>query len=150
MRNSGYEFACEYTMDIINHVRVDRPAVPVREICRRHGVAVTEARIWPRRAMVDVETRTITLYPGTAVVQSWYIAHELGHILLPPEYGEESCDTFAYCLLMPHQWIEHHASALSLLQLATWYGVTPTVAKRRLRLFKSVTHENVDILKGSK
>ncbi len=140
MRNSGYDFACEYTMEILKHAKVERPAVPLLELCRRHDVTVREDRIWPRRALVDIDTRTITLYPGTAAFQSWYIAHELGHILLPTEFGEESCDTFAYCLLMPHEWISRDISYIPTLQLAMWYGVTPTVIKRRLKLLRTAEY----------
>lgn len=92
--------------------------------------------------MVDLDKRTIILYPGTGAVQSWYIAHERGHILLPGEFDETSCDTFAYCLLMPHEWIARDAVNIAPAELATWYGVTPTVAKRRLWLARSMTHRS--------
>lgn len=131
-------------MDILKQARIDRPAVPVLDLCRRHEVEVREERIWPRRALYDRSKRRIILHPGTAAAQAWYIAHELGHIVLPPEYDEESCNTFAYCLLMPHEWIERDSAVIPVSNLATWYGVTPSVVKRRLRLFRSVTLGNVD------
>jgi Zn-dependent peptidase ImmA (M78 family) len=93
--------------------------------------------------MVELEERRIILHPGTGAAQAWYIAHELGHILLPGEFGEVSCDIFAYCILMPHEWVERDAVSIAPAQLATWYGVTPTVVKRRLRLLHSSSrHEN--------
>jgi len=89
-------------MDILKHAQIDRPVVPMLDICWRHAVDVPEERIWPRRALYDQSKRRIVLHPSAASVHSWFIAHELGHIVLPPEYDEESCNTFAHCLLMPH------------------------------------------------
>lgn len=134
---NGYRIACEYTMSILKHARVHDRAVPITDVVRRFGAEVVEERIWPRRAMVDVRHRRIILHPMDASVQSWYIAHEFGHILLPPEYGEHSCDTFAYCLLMPHEWVNRDLGQSQSLTLHTWYGVSPIVMKRRLKIFKN-------------
>lgn len=132
---NGYRIACEYTMSILKHARVHDRAVPITDVVRRFGAEIVEERIWPRRAMVDLRRRRIILHPMDASVQSWYIAHEFGHILLPPEYGEHSCDTFAYCLLMPHEWLTRDLAHTHSQTIANWYGVTPAILKRRLRIF---------------
>lgn len=134
---NGYEHACEYTMSILKHSRVYDRAVPVADICRRYRVEIREERIWPRRAMLDRARRTIILHPLDYVVQSWYIAHEMAHVVLPPEYGEVSCDTFAYCLLMPHEWILRDLNQAAPQLVAEWYGVTPAVVKRRVRMLRA-------------
>lgn len=146
---NGYEIACEYTMSILKHARVHDRAVPITDVVRRFGAEVVEERIWPRRAMVDLKRRRIILHPMDASVQAWYIAHEFGHILLPSEYGEHSCDTFAYCLLIPHDWVTRDLGQVQPLVLHTWYSVTPIVMRRRLKVLANSSSSYFEAFDGN-
>lgn len=50
-----------------------------------------------------------------------------------PHYHEESMNTCAECLLMPHDWIVRDVMQASCSTLADWYGVTLPVMKLRLK-----------------
>ncbi len=129
---SGYWKAVDIVNSVLSEHQLARRPVPVRQICRSHGIRIIERAIPRALSMADLRGRVIYVRDFSETRKRFYIAHELGHFLLPKEFHETSYSTFAGCLLIPHDWIlEDHPQAAPAV-LADWYQVTSKVMRIRL------------------
>lgn len=132
-RGRGYEQAAELTRSILASNRVDGPAVPILDICRSYGLDIRRQKLAGRLSFLDVRQCTIYHAPMSYERASFYVAHELGHFLLPASYDETSFNTFAECLLMPEWWIREDCLSMTEYELRARYCVSVNVLRKRLR-----------------
>ncbi len=129
----GYEKAVLKTESILREHSITNWSVPIETICRRYGFNIVIEPRSKHPALLDLREKTIYLKPMRAPSRSFYIAHELGHYLLPKYYHEESYNTFAECLLIPHDWLMRDINTASITTLAQWYNVSVPVMKQRIK-----------------
>lgn len=146
---TGYEKASEIAFRVLRECGITGPAVPVTRICQNYGLSLEiHPQIPGKMAFLHKKHRKIVLSAMREPVMRWYVAHELGHWLLPAHYGEVSCNTFAECLLVPEPWLRSDLIPVPSSRqvpdpaavpvplrtaLAQRYGVTESVIKIKLR-----------------
>lgn len=128
---AGYWDAVDVTNAILTAYGIQSPPVDVEALCRRYKLHIDVRPVWPNRA--HLSRKTIVISPMSANRQRFYLAHELGHYLLPANYHDFSMNTFAACLLIPHPWLMRDLPVRSIAALSDKYGVTYPVMKLRLR-----------------
>lgn len=137
-RGSGYEQAAELTRCILDSNRVDGPAVPIFDLCRTFGLDIRRQKLAAGcLSFLDVQHRVIFHAPMSTERASFYVAHELGHYLLPRNFNETSFNTFAECLLMPESWIREDCLSMTEYELRARYGVSVIVLRKRLRRLRA-------------
>jgi Zn-dependent peptidase ImmA (M78 family) len=134
--SNGYLHACEIVSDLLKSHGITGPPVDVNKICRVNSLLIERQILEdPFRAYLDRSNRLIVVNSRMREARArFYIAHELGHWLLDRDMHEISYDTFAACLLMPHEWIAEDVRRLGEPALMTRYEVTAPVLRRRLKL----------------
>lgn len=129
----GYEQAMELARDVLRKNQISGPAVPIFDICKTLNVRITLKGPAGRPATANRETRTIFHSKMSVERASFYVAHELGHLLLSDYFAEQSFNTFAECLLMPEEWIMADVDRMSEYELRARYRVSVNVLRKRLR-----------------
>ena len=130
---SGYMKACRLTEGLLRQHGITRRPVAIERIIANYGIEIVERPLKLAPALFDWLTKTIYIRPMSEQRRRFYLGHELGHYILPPDYHELSCNTFSACLLMPHEWILADLRRASLTVLADWYKVTLPVLRIRLQ-----------------
>jgi len=128
---AGYWDAVDVTGAVLHTFAVTTPPVPVERICRDLKLRILTESMYPLRAKLT--GRVIHISPMSEARRRFYLAHELGHFLLPKDYHEFSMNTFASCLIIPHAWLMQNLPVRSVAALSDTFGVTLPVMTLRLR-----------------